>query len=129
MAGSTYYGKQGYITYGGTTISGMESWSLSIAPKVEQYTTFEGAGYPTTDVLGVDWSGSISGKMLSTYNDGQIAMINNTISGTKATVELYYFTGKKFSGTVVTSLNIESAGDGYVSFSGDFTGDGTLSFV
>lgn len=127
MALAGKYGKICIST--GKQIASTKSWSLELSLDTLE-TTALGDEWKKYIAGLKEWNASCEGDYaINSDATGQKALQDAYLSGTEVTIELYvdssnYYTGKAY----ISSLSIEDPVDDVVSFSCEFTGNGTLEF-
>ena len=113
------HGKGGDVDTG-SSVSGINSWSLTYAGDVAETTDFADAGVKSFIAGPTGWSGTFSG-----YKDGAPIAINSSVS--LSLEEVADSATEKYTGTaIVYEYTTETASDGVVTINYSFQGTGAL---
>jgi predicted secreted protein len=114
------HGKGGDVDTG-SSVTGINAWSLSYAGDVAETTDFAAAGVKTFIAGPTGWNGTFSG-----YKDGAPIAINSSVS--LSLEEVANSGTEKYTGTaLVHSYTVDTNVDGVVTYSYTFQGTGALT--
>ena len=126
---TTYAGKEGSVTFGGTALGEMTQWNLTTEIDILDDTVLGDDWKTVKGGLG-SWSGTATGFI--DYDDAQQAAATVDImatspSGDSVALVFLVATGKTFAGSaLVSNISIDLSKDGIVGVSFTFTGNGQL---
>jgi len=110
---------QNLFAVGANTVSEMSDWSIDIKADVIREDVFGTTWAKKHGLSATDWSASVNGLVDLTDTNGQIAMENAVVSGTKLTDLRFYIDATNYytsdtdsdadAGAYITSYNISTA--------------------
>lgn len=123
-------GRDGQITFGGTAIANLRSWSLDHSVGTVDVSTMAigatNAPYiPTQFATTYTCSGTVD-CFFDADNAQQLSALNNLVAGTTVAVSIFPETGESvaISSAMITSASVSSSVDGLVEMSIQFTASG-----
>jgi predicted secreted protein len=122
-------GKGGAVKLGANKIAEISNWSLDLGADDIEITSFDSNGWKEYLAGLKEWSGSIEGnlKLKTTDTNGQKAILNAWLNGTKLSFTFEVSSGVSFQGEAFVKPSIEVPVDDKASFSCDITGTGALT--
>lgn len=123
-------GKDGQITFGGTAIANLRSWSLDHSVGTVDVSTMAtgatNAPYIPTQFATTYTCSGTADCFFDADNAQQIAAINNLAAGTTLAIVIYPESGESItlSSAMITSASLSSSVDGLVEMSISFTASG-----
>jgi predicted secreted protein len=122
-------GKGGAVKLGANKIAEISNWSLDLGADDIEITSFDSNGWKEYLAGLKEWSGSIEGnlKVGTTDTNGQKAILNAWLNGTKLSFTFEVSSGVSFQGEAFVKPSIEVPVDDKASFSCDITGTGALT--
>jgi predicted secreted protein len=119
-------GKSGAVKLGTNKIAEISNWSLDLGADDIEITSFDSNGWKEYLAGLKEWSGSIEGN-LKTDDNGQKAILNAWLNGTKLSFTFEVSSSVSFQGEAFVKPSIEVPVDDKASFSCDITGTGALT--
>jgi predicted secreted protein len=119
-------GKGGAVKLGTNKIAEISNWSLDLGADDIEITSFDSNGWKEYLAGLKEWSGSIEGN-LKTDDNGQKAILNAWLNGTKLSFTFEVSSSVSFQGEAFVKPSIEVPVDDKASFSCDITGTGALT--
>jgi predicted secreted protein len=119
-------GKGGAVKLGANKIAEISNWSLDLGADDIEITSFDSNGWKEYLAGLKEWSGSIEGN-LKTDDNGQKAILNAWLNGTKLSFTFEVSSSVSFQGEAFVKPSIEVPVDDKASFSCDITGTGALT--
>lgn len=120
-------GKGGAVKLGANKIAEISNWSLDLGADDIEITSFDSNGWKEYLAGLKEWSGSIEGNLKTTDTNGQKAILNAWLNGTKLSFTFEVSSGVTFTGEAFVKPSIEVPVDDKASFSVDITGTGALT--
>ena len=120
-------GTGGVVKLGANKIAEISNWSLDLGADDVEITSFDSNGWKEYLAGLKEWSGSIEGNFDSTDANGQKAILNAWLNGTKLSFTFEVSSGVTFTGDAFVKPSIEMPVDDKASFSVDITGTGALT--
>ena len=120
-------GKGGAVKLGANKIAEISNWSLDLGADDIEITSFDSNGWKEYLVRLKEWSGSIEGNLKTDDTNGQKAILNAWLNGTKLSFTFEVSSGVSFQGEAFVKPSIEVPVDDKASFSCDITGTGALT--
>lgn len=123
-------GKDGSITFGGTAIANLKSWSLDHSVGTVDVSTMAAgatnAPYIPTQFATTYTCSGTADCFFDADNAVQLAAINNLAAGTAVAIVIYPETGESItiSSAMITSASLSSSVDGLVEINVSFTASG-----
>lgn len=135
---ATYLGKNALVKIGNNTIAEMAEWTLNITSDPITQPVF-GSTWDKVHGLSItSWDGSVSGLLDMSDTNGQVALNNATISGTKIDDLKLYIDGTKYwapdttsdtsAGCYITSMSPTATQGDVLRVSFSFKGTGPIKF-
>lgn len=116
---ATYAGRNSKFAVGANTVSEMSDWSIDIKADVIREDVFGTTWAKKHGLSATDWSASVNGLVDLTDTNGQIALENAVVSGTKLTDLRFYIDNTNYytsdtdsdadAGAYITSYNVSTA--------------------
>lgn len=120
-------GKGGAVKLGANKIAEISNWSLDLGADDIEITSFDSNGWKEYLAGLKEWSGSIEGNLKTDDTNGQKAILNAWLNGTKLSFTFEVSSGVSFQGEAFVKPSIEVPVDDKASFSCDITGTGALT--
>ena len=120
-------GKGGAVKLGANKIAEISNWSLDLGADDIEITSFDSNGWKEYLAGLKEWSGSIEGNLKTDDTNGQKAILNAWLNGTKLSFNFEVSSGVSFQGEAFVKPSIEVPVDDKASFSCDITGTGALT--
>jgi predicted secreted protein len=120
-------GKGGAVKLGANKIAEISNWSLDLGADDIEITSFDSNGWKEYLAGLKEWSGSIEGNLKTDDTNGQKAILNAWLNGTKLSFTFEVSSGVTFTGDAFVKPSIEVPIDDKASFSCDIQGTGPLS--
>jgi len=120
-------GKGGAVKLGANKIAEISNWSLDLGADDIEITSFDSNGWKEYLAGLKEWSGSIEGNLKTNDTNGQKAILNAWLNGTKLSFTFEVSSGVSFQGEAFVKPSIEVPVDDKASFSCDITGTGALT--
>ena len=120
-------GKGGAVKLGANKIAEISNWSLDLGADDIEITSFDSNGWKEYLAGLKEWSGSIEGNLKTDDTNGQKAILNAWLNGTKLSFTFEVSSGVTFTGDAFVKPSIEVPVDDKASFSCDITGTGALT--
>jgi len=120
-------GKGGAVKLGANKIAEISNWSLDLGADDIEITSFDSNGWKEYLAGLKEWSGSIEGNLKTNDTNGQKAILNAWLNGTKLSFNFEVSSGVSFQGEAFVKPSIEVPVDDKASFSCDITGTGALT--
>lgn len=120
-------GKGGAVKLGANKIAEISNWSLDLGADDIEITSFDSNGWKEYLAGLKEWSGSIEGNLKTDDTNGQKAILNAWLNGTKLSFTFEVSSGVTFTGDAFVKPSIEVPIDDKASFSCDITGTGALT--
>lgn len=120
-------GKGGAVKLGANKIAEISNWSLDLGADDIEITSFDSNGWKEYLAGLKEWSGSIEGNLKTDDTNGQKAILNAWLNGTKLSFTFEVSSGVTFQGEAFVKPSIEVPVDDKASFSCDITGTGALT--
>jgi len=117
----------GAVKINSTEIAEISNWSLDLGADDIDVTSFDSNCWKEYLAGLKEWSGSIEGNFVSTDADGQKAILEAWLNGTKLSFTFEVASGVTFAGEAYVKPSIEVPVDDKASFSCDIQGTGPLS--
>jgi len=117
----------GAVKLSANKIAEISSWSLDLGADDVEITSFDSGCWKEYLAGLKEWSGSIEGNFDSTDANGQKAILNAWLNGTKLSFTFEVSSGVSFQGEAFVKPSIEVPVDDKASFSCDITGTGALT--
>lgn len=134
----THLGKNASVKIGTNTIAEMAEWTLNITSEPITQPVFGSAWDKVHGLSITSWDGTITGLLDVTDTNGQLALNNATISGTKITDLKIYVDSTKYwapdttadaaAGCYITSMSPTAAQGDVLRVSFNFKGTGPIKF-
>jgi predicted secreted protein len=119
-------GKSGAVKLEANKVAEISNWSLDLGADDIEITSFDSNGWKEYLAGLKEWSGSIEGN-LKTDDNGQKAILNAWLNGTKLSFTFEVSSSVSFQGEAFVKPSIEVPVDDKASFSCDITGTGALT--
>jgi predicted secreted protein len=120
-------GYGGAVKLGANKIAEISNWSLDLGADDIEITSFDSEGWKEYLAGLKEWSGSIEGNLKTDDTNGQKAILNAWLNGTKLSFTFEVSSGVTFTGDAFVKPSIEVPIDDKASFSCDIQGTGPLS--
>ena len=120
-------GTGGAVKLGTNKIAEISNWSLDLGADDIEITSFDSQGWKEYLAGLKEWSGSIEGNLKTDDTNGQKAILNAWLNGTKLSFTFEVSSGVSFQGEAFVKPSIEVPVDDKASFSCDITGTGALT--
>ena len=120
-------GYGGAVKLGANKIAEISNWSLDLGADDIEITSFDSNGWKEYLAGLKEWSGSIEGNLKTDDTNGQKAILNAWLNGTKLSFTFEVSSGVSFQGEAFVKPSIEVPVDDKASFSCDITGTGALT--
>lgn len=120
-------GKSGAVKLGANKVAEISNWSLDLGADDIEITSFDSNGWKEYLAGLKEWSGSIEGNLKTNDTNGQKAILNAWLNGTKLSFTFEVSSGVTFTGEAFVKPSIEVPVDDKASFSVDITGTGALT--
>ena len=120
-------GTGGAVKLGANKIAEISNWSLDLGADDIEITSFDSNGWKEYLAGLKEWSGSIEGNLKTDDTNGQKAILNAWLNGTKLSFTFEVSSGVTFTGDAFVKPSIEVPVDDKASFSCDITGTGALT--
>lgn len=120
-------GTGGAVKLSANKVAEISNWSLDLGADDIDITSFDSQGWKEYLAGLKEWSGSIEGNFDSTDTNGQKAILNAWLNGTKLSFTFEVSSGVSFQGEAFVKPSIEVPVDDKASFSCDITGTGALT--
>ena len=117
----------GAVKINSTEIAEISNWSLDLGADDIDVTSFDSNCWKEYLAGLKEWSGSIEANFDSTDADGQKAILEAWLNGTKLSFTFEVASGVTFAGEAYVKPSIEVPVDDKASFSCDIQGTGPLS--
>lgn len=135
---ATYLGKNALVKIGNNTVAEMAEWTLNITSDPITQPVF-GSTWDKVHGLSITaWDGSVTGLLDMSDTNGQVALNNATISGTKITDLKLYIDGTKYwapdttgdtsAGCYITAMSPTATQGDVLRVSFSFKGTGPIKF-
>ena len=120
-------GTGGAVKLGTNKIAEISNWSLDLGADDIEITSFDSEGWKEYLAGLKEWSGSIEGNFVADDINGQKAILNAWLNGTKLSFTFEVSAGVTFTGDAYVKPSIEVPVDDKASFSCDIQGTGPLT--
>ena len=120
-------GTGGAVKLSANKVAEISNWSLDLGADDIDITSFDSNGWKEYLAGLKEWSGSIEGNFDSGDTNGQKAILNAWLNGTKLSFTFEVSSGVSFQGEAFVKPSIEVPVDDKASFSCDITGTGALT--
>ena len=120
-------GTGGAVKLSANKVAEISNWSLDLGADDIDITSFDSNGWKEYLAGLKEWSGSIEGNLKTDDTDGQKAILNAWLNGTKLSFTFEVSSGVSFQGEAFVKPSIEVPVDDKASFSCDITGTGALT--
>ena len=120
-------GKGGAVKLSANKVAEISNWSLDLGADDIDVTSFDSNGWKEYLAGLKEWSGSIEGNLKTDDTNGQKAILNAWLNGTKLSFTFEVSSGVSFQGEAFVKPSIEVPVDDKASFSCDITGTGALT--
>ena len=120
-------GKGGAVKLSANKVAEISNWSLDLGADDIDITSFDSNGWKEYLAGLKEWSGSIEGNLKTDDTNGQKAILNAWLNGTKLSFTFEVSSGVSFQGEAFVKPSIEVPVDDKASFSCDITGTGALT--
>jgi len=120
-------GTGGAVKLGANKIAEISNWSLDLGADDVEITSFDSNGWKEYLAGLKEWSGSIEGNLKTTDANGQKAILNAWLNGTKLSFTFEVSSGVTFTGDAFVKPSIEVPIDDKATFSCDIQGTGPLN--
>ena len=120
-------GKGGAVKLSANKVAEISNWSLDLGADDIDITSFDSQGWKEYLAGLKEWSGSIEGNLKTDDTNGQKAILNAWLNGTKLSFTFEVSSGVSFQGEAFVKPSIEVPVDDKASFSCDITGTGALT--
>jgi len=117
----------GAVKLGTNKIAEISNWSLDLGADDVEITSFDSNGWKEYLAGLKEWSGSIEGNFVADDINGQKAILNAWLNGTKLSFTFEVSAGVTFTGDAYVKPSIEVPVDDKASFSCDIQGTGPLT--
>jgi len=120
-------GTGGAVKLSANKVAEISNWSLDLGADDIDITSFDSNGWKEYLAGLKEWSGSIEGNLKTDDTNGQKAILNAWLNGTKLSFTFEVSSGVSFQGEAFVKPSIEVPVDDKASFSCDITGTGALT--
>lgn len=120
-------GKGGSLNIGAKKVAEIANWSLDLGADDIDITSFDSDGWKEYLAGLKEWSGSAEGNFKPDDTDGQKAILNAWLNGTKVAFKFNVSSTVVFEGDAFVKPSIEVPVDDKASFSVDIQGTGALT--
>ena len=120
-------GTGGAVKLSANKVAEISNWSLDLGADDIDITSFDSNGWKEYLAGLKEWSGSIEGNLKTDDTNGQKAILNAWLNGTKLSFTFEVSSGVSFQGEAFVKPSIEVPVDDKASFSCDITGTGALA--
>lgn len=120
-------GTGGAVKLSANKVAEISNWSLDLGADDIDVTSFDSNGWKEYLAGLKEWSGSIEGNLKTDDTNGQKAILNAWLNGTKLSFTFEVSSGVSFQGEAFVKPSIEVPVDDKASFSCDITGTGALT--
>lgn len=120
-------GTGGAVKLSANKVAEISNWSLDLGADDIDVTSFDSNGWKEYLAGLKEWSGSIEGNLKTNDTNGQKAILNAWLNGTKLSFTFEVSSGVSFQGEAFVKPSIEVPVDDKASFSCDITGTGALT--
>ena len=122
-------GTGGAVKLSANKVAEISNWSLDLGADDIDITSFDSNGWKEYLAGLKEWSGSIEGNLKTDDTNGQKAILNAWLNGTKLSFTFEVSSGVSFQGEAFVKPSIEVPVDDKASFSCDITGTGALTLT
>ncbi len=120
-------GTGGAVKLNTNKVAEISNWSLDLGADDVEITSFDSNGWKEYLAGLKEWSGSIEGNFVADDTNGQKAILNAWLNGTKLSFVFEVSSSVTFTGDAFVKPSIEVPVDDKASFSCDIQGTGALT--